>query len=85
MLVLRPVVETTRGPSVLVRQALLDSVAVEAELIQQGRACSSKIVNSEGFEWQPLLFCSDNDRGRDPVERRPLDHSDLCQHIDLAR
>jgi hypothetical protein len=35
-----------------VRQAFLDPVAVETQLIQQGRTGAPKIVNSEGFERQ---------------------------------
>jgi len=41
MLVFRLVIDATRGPSVFMRQALLDPVAIEAQLIQQGRTCAS--------------------------------------------
>ena len=40
MLVFRLVIDATRGPSVFMRQALLDPVAIEAQLIQQGRTCA---------------------------------------------
>ena len=87
VLILRLVVDATRGPSVLMRQALLDPVAVEAEFVQQSGPGASKIVNSEGLKWQPLLFRSSDHGGRDPVERRPRHWrvSVISRRKDIAR
>src|SRR5690348_10122373 len=44
LLILRLVVDATRGFSLLVSQALLDPVAVETQFVEQGRSGSAQVV-----------------------------------------
>ncbi len=49
MLVLRLVVDAARRPAVLMRQALLDPITVEAEFVQQRRAGSPEVMDRESL------------------------------------
>ena len=50
------VVDAARRAAVLVRKALLDPVAVEAEFVQQRRAGPPQVVNRERLQRQPFLL-----------------------------
>jgi hypothetical protein len=50
--VLGLVVDRARGTPVLVRQALLDPVAVEADFVQQRRAGAAQVVDGERLQRQ---------------------------------
>jgi hypothetical protein len=47
--VLGLVVDRARGTAVFMRQALLDPVAVEADLVEQRRAGAAQVVHRERF------------------------------------
>src|SRR3977135_1594457 len=51
-------------------EALLDPVAIEAELIEQCRTGTAKIVNGERLERQALLLGPRHDRSRNAIEGR---------------
>lgn len=71
MLILRLIVHTARRTPVFMCQALLDPVAVEAHLVQKGRAGAPEIVKGKRFKRQSLLLRRNDDRGRNPIEGRP--------------
>lgn len=52
------VADRARGTDVLVRQALLDPVAVEADFVQQRRAGAAQVVDGERFSGSPLVFAA---------------------------
>lgn len=48
--VLGDIVDTARRATIDVRQALLDPVAIEPDLIEQGRSCPSQVMDGERFK-----------------------------------
>ena len=56
MLIFGLVVDAARGPHIFLRKTLLDPVAVETQLVQQGRSGSPQIVDRKGREWEALLL-----------------------------
>lgn len=71
MLVFRLVVDATGRAAILMCQTLLDPVTIEAQLVQERRACPAQIVNRERFERQALLLRPSHDSGGYAIEGRP--------------
>src|SRR5690606_22194476 len=70
-LVLGLVVDAAGGAAILVRQALFDPVAVEAELVEQRRSGPAQIMDRERLKGQPFLLRLFNDEIGDAVEGGP--------------
>src|SRR3569833_709955 len=69
-LVFRLVVDAARRAPILVRQALLDPIPIEAKFEQQKRPKPPQVVDCEWLERQTILLGLLNDRIGDPIERR---------------
>src|SRR5579885_111398 len=70
-LVLGLVVDAARGTALLMREALFDPVAVEAELVEQRRSGPAQAMDGERLERQPFLLRLLHDEIGDAVEGGP--------------